>query len=379
SRTLLLAKNYPSYRDRYKHAFVHRRAMEYDRCGASVDVFRIGSAQLSFSEHEGVSITEGQFEHLRAALASGNYRNILAHVLTEQAWEVLQTYISHTLIYVWAHGSEVQPWTRRPFEYRTDAERHRAAALSDRRMNFWKALLKVPHPNLVMVFVSHHLAETMFEDLGFRLPDSQYRVIHNFIDDELFSYREKSPEQRTKIISIRPYAGRVYANDLTVQAILELSNREFFDELEFRLIGDGVLFEDTVEPVRAFPNVKIQRGFLSQREIAELHADYGVFLCPTRMDSQGVSRDEAMASGLVPVTNPVAAVPEFVDESCGLLVEPESALALADAIERLYRDPALFLRLSGAAAARVREQSAFGTTIAREIELFDGSTERARA
>ncbi|MGY0618348.1 glycosyltransferase family protein [Lysobacter sp. A378] len=379
SRTLLLAKNYPSYRDRYKHAFVHRRAMEYDRCGASVDVFRIGSGQLCFSEHEGVDVTEGQFEHLRAALASGHYRNILAHVLTEQAWEVLQKYVSNTRIYVWAHGSEVQPWTRRPFEYSTDGERNRATVLSERRMRFWKALLKVPHPNLVMVFVSQHLAETMFEDLGFRLPDSQYRVIHNFVDDQLFAYCQKSPEQRTRIISIRPYAGRVYANDLTVQAIVELSRREFFDELQFHLIGDGVLFDETVEPVRTFPNVKIERRFLSQREIADLHADYGVFLCPTRMDSQGVSRDEAMASGLVPITNPVAAVPEFVDESCGLLVEPESATALADAIERLYRDPALFLRLSEAAAARVREQSAFETTIAREIELFDHQVERAGA
>lgn len=375
SRTLLLAKNYPSYRDRYKHAFVHRRALGYARCGADVDVFRIGSGPLCFSEHEGVAITEGQFEHLRAVLASGRYRNILAHVLTEQAWEVLERYVSHTRVYVWAHGSEVQPWTRRAFEYSTDAERHRATVLSDRRMSFWRALLKTPHPNLVMVFVSRHLAEAMFEDLGFRLPDSQYRIIHNFVDGDLFNYREKSPEQRTRILSIRPYAGRVYANDLTVQAIVELSRREFFGELQFHLIGDGALFDQTVEPVRKFPNVKVERRFLSQREIAELHADYGVFLCPTRMDSQGVSRDEAMASGLVPITNPVAAVPEFVDESCGLLVEPESAIALADAIERLYRDAALFARLSAAAAARVRSQSAFETTIAREIKLFDGQAE----
>lgn len=35
------------------------------------------------------------------------------------------------------------------------------------------------------------------------------------------------------------------------------------------------------------------------------------FWFPTRMDTQGVSRDEAMCSGLVPITNKVAAVPEF--------------------------------------------------------------------
>jgi glycosyltransferase involved in cell wall biosynthesis len=36
---------------------------------------------------------------------------------------------------------------------------------------------------------------------------------------------------------------------------------------------------------------------------------------PSRTDTQGVSRDEAMSSGLVPVTNAVAAIPEFVDDT----------------------------------------------------------------
>lgn len=375
SSNLLVAKNYPSYGDLYKHAFVHRRAVEYARHGIDVDVFRLGAGQLCFSEYEGIDITEGQFDHLRAALVSGNYQNVLAHVLTEQAWAVLRDFVGHMRIYVWAHGSEVQSWERRAFEYSSDAERQRAAALSERRLDFWKSILRDPHPNLVMVFVSRHLAESMFEDLGFRLPESQYRIVHNFVDGGLFTYRPKAPELRTRILSIRPYAGRVYANDLTVQAIVELSRRAFFDELQFHLIGDGPLFEETVAPARNFSNVKIEQRFLSQREIADLHAEYGVFLCPTRMDSQGVSRDEAMASGLVPITNPVSAVPEFVGEDCALLVEPESAVALADAIERLYRDPALFQRLSAAAAVRVRQQSGFEATIAREIEMIGRSVE----
>ena len=68
--------------------------------------------------------------------------------------------------------------------------------------------------------------------------------------------------------------------------------------------------------------------------------------------------------------NAVSAVPEFVDETCGILVPVEDATALADAIERLYRDPALFLRLSQAAAQRVRAQSGFDQTIARELALI---------
>ena len=50
-----------------------------------------------------------------------------------------------------------------------------------------------------------------------------------------------------------------------------------------------------------------------------MHKKNGIFMVPTRLDSQGVSRDEAMSSGLVPITNNVAAIPEFVDDTCGML------------------------------------------------------------
>ncbi len=88
------------------------------------------------------------------------------------------------------------------------------------------------------------------------------------------------------------------------------------------------------------------------------------------MDTQGVSRDEAMASGLVAVTMRVAAVPEFVDDACGILVDAEDAKQLADAIEALQADPQRFLRLSQAAAARVRHDSGAGQTIALELALL---------
>lgn len=38
-------------------------------------------------------------------------------------------------------------------------------------------------------------------------------------------------------------------------------------------------------------------------------------LIPTRADTQGVSEDEGMSCGVVPITNNIAAVPEFVDHT----------------------------------------------------------------
>ena len=182
----------------------------------------------------------------------------------------------------------------------------------------------------------------------------------------------KNEEQRKKILSIRPYASRTYANDLSVETILQLSKKSWFNELEIKIIGDGLLFDETLEPLKKFENVKIERGFLTQEDIAKLHKHYGIFLVPSRMDTQGVSRDEAMSSGLVPITNEVAAIPEFVDESCGILAPSDDFLVMAEGIEKLYNKPEMFLQMSENAAKRVRTQTSPEYTIQKEIELIKG-------
>jgi glycosyltransferase involved in cell wall biosynthesis len=87
------------------------------------------------------------------------------------------------------------------------------------------------------------------------------------------------------------------------------------------------------------------------------------------MDTHGVSRDEAMASGLVPVTNAVTAIPEFVDDSCGILAPGEDADAMARGITLLYAHPERFAAMSKAAAKRVRAQSDAQRVICAELAV----------
>jgi len=119
-----------------------------------------------------------------------------------------------------------------------------------------------------------------------------------------------------------------------------------------------------------FENVKIEQKFLTHFEIAEIQKTHGTFLNPTRWDSQGVSRDEAMASGLVVITNNVAAIPEFIDESSGILVEGEDYLAMANAVKLLYKQPNKFLELSKGASSRIRNTLGLKKTIIKEIDLI---------
>ena len=126
-------------------------------------------------------------------------------------------------------------------------------------------------------------------------PD-QYSIIHNMIDTEKFRYVKKTPELRKKVLTIKPFANKKYANDLTTKGILELSKRPCFQDMEFAIYGRGELFDETNRPLKKFPNVSLHNVFLTQSEIAALHKQYGVYIATTRMDAQGVSRDEAMSS-----------------------------------------------------------------------------------
>jgi FkbM family methyltransferase len=371
SRHLLLTNHYPAYDDLYRNGFVHSRVKAYRQHGVPVDVFRLRKNQaVSYHEFEDSDVTTGSPEMLERMLECGQFDSVLVHFLDADMWEVLRRHLHHTKVTVWVHGAEIQPWWRREYNFTTEEQLQLGKLESEKRLAFWRGVLQPMPANLKLVFVSQHFAETVMEDLGFRLPESQYEIIHNPINTDLFRYQSKPVELRRKILSIRPYHSKTYANDLSVQAIQALSGKPWFKELEFLLVGDGPLFDETLAPLRNYANVSIQRGFLTQLEVARLHGEYGVFLCPSRMDTQGVSRDEAMASGLVPVTNAVAAIPEFVDAECGVLAASESAAEIAQGIERIYTDEDYFKSLSSNAADRVRRQSAAHLMISKELALF---------
>lgn len=373
-RALVLTNHYPSYQDLYRNGFVHSRLRGYRELGGlTLDVYRLRADQpLTFHEFQNIEVMTGSAEQLDFLLTSGRYDHVLVHFLDPKMWDVLSRHIDRVRVTVWVHGAEVQPWWRRSFNYATEAELEAAKPASDARLAFWRGLFAPLHPNLHFVFVSQYFAEEVFEDLEVICPPAQYQVIHNPIDDQLFAYHEKPVEQRAKILSIRSFASPKYANDLTVQAILALQRRDVFDQLEFRIIGDGPLFDKITAPLAGLSNVICEKRFLQQSEIAALQRDYGVFLNPTRWDSQGVSRDEAMSAGLVPVTSRNSAIPEFVDERCGYLAETEDAEGLARAILELWKHPEIFAAKSRAAAERVRAQRGRAAMIGREMVLLQG-------
>lgn len=368
SDTLVLADAYPSAADLYKYGFVHSRVRNYLSAGREVDVFRFSRfARPGFYEFEGVDVETGGAGALEAILATGTYRRVLVHFLNPEEWSVLRKLAGEVDITVWLHGAEVQPWWRRV--YATEEDLALAKDRTPSRLAFWRDLVDTAPASTKLVVVSNAFRDEISEDLDRDLSGQRFTVIHNPIDTEIFTYEPKTPDDRLRIVSVRPYFGPKYANDLAVAAVVDLAAESWFGELQFTFAGEGPYFDEITQPLLQFDNVEVARGFLTQHEIARLYRRMGVCLVPTRVDAQGVSRDEAMACGLVPVTSDIPAVREFVTDAEGYAAPIDDYRALADAIRDMYAHPETFMRKSVAAAQRVRSQTAANIVLARELEV----------
>jgi glycosyltransferase involved in cell wall biosynthesis len=95
-------------------------------------------------------------------------------------------------------------------------------------------------------------------------------------------------------------------------------------------------------------------------------------------DGIPVALMEAMALGLPVITTRVSGIPELVvDGVSGLLVAPGDAGALAEAIERLLKDPALREVLSRQGSGAVRARHDISCSVVQMQEVFSEALDAA--
>jgi glycosyltransferase involved in cell wall biosynthesis len=136
-------------------------------------------------------------------------------------------------------------------------------------------------------------------------------------------------------------------------------------DFRVRIAGDGPLWpalQRLVNELDLGENVRFV-GPLTEQELEHQYAQATVFVLPCRVGADG-NRDglpntllEAMARALPVVSTTLASVQEAVsDGEHGLLVAPDDASALADALARLLGDPNLRRQLGSAARSRVAQE-----------------------
>jgi glycosyltransferase involved in cell wall biosynthesis len=119
------------------------------------------------------------------------------------------------------------------------------------------------------------------------------------------------------------------------------------------------------------------RGALAQDEVLREYRSADLFALASRVARDG-DRDglpnvlvEAQSQGLACVASRISAVPELVtDGLTGVLVPPDDAAALSQALQELMTDPARRRALGEAAAARVRAEFTLQANFARLARKF---------
>src|SRR5262249_52403949 len=90
-------------------------------------------------------------------------------------------------------------------------------------------------------------------------------------------------------------------------------------------------------------------GAVDDARLAALHADADIFVLPSRFEGYGMAFAEAIPHGLPVTGTPAGAIPDTVPDGAGILVPPDDADALAQALRHLITDDGAREKLAAAA------------------------------
>ncbi|MDO5735015.1 MAG: glycosyltransferase family 4 protein [Propionibacteriaceae bacterium] len=368
---VLLCPAYPSH-GRSGGEFIRTRVEAYCNAGlrGAVVEYATGTQDATVEADEMVTVIRLPAPSLPDVVEVVGRRQypVLAHSPTPEAQDLLRDKVAGERLTFWFHGYEVRDHRRLYGNYSSREAPRYGLLLRPPQPAMEAAARTFRDPRVTKVFVSGFQMRASEFDVGAEVDNGV--VIPNHIDGESFRYRNRGAADARSILLMRSFRARNYGNDIALRAIEHLSARAGFSDLQFTIRGFGALFEAETAGLFRYENVDIVQRYSTPVEMAAAHYSHGVFLCPSRYDTQGVMLGEAMASGMVCVTNRVAAIPEFTDETCSLLVKPDDPLSFAEAIWALVENPHVLAGFSRRAAARVRSQCGYDATIARELELI---------
>jgi len=371
---LLITPSYPSPDDYYACGFVHTRVKAYLEAGLDVEVAVIYKDNVStFYEFEGVTVYKTDYNEMKNIIMAKSYDGIFVHFLdATYAKNLIDGYLNDTPVFLWNHGADIlfKDYKEIYTEYFHDDYKLPDFLKEEykKREKYFTELIK--NKNIYWIFVSEWEKNRAEELLKVKFKNS--KVIHNYINEKEFKYIKKDDEQRKNIFLVRKFdRTKKYAVDIAVSTILELSKRDFFNDLNFYICGDGEYFNKLVEPIKDFKNVNLVKTFLTHDQIYEYHKKCGIGLFPTRQDTQGVSALEAASSGLAVISSNLPVINEFFDKKLNTLCETENIKEYADTIERLYKDKKEFQSISKKMSDYTYKKCCFDETIKKEIEYIE--------
>jgi glycogen synthase len=267
------------------------------------------------------------------------------------------------------------------------------------RLSSWMERTGIEHADAVIA-VSRSTREDVLHH--FAVPPERVHVIHNGIDTD--EYRKTGTTDalvRHGIDPARPYV--LFVGRITRQkGIIHLVNAIPYLDPALQLVlcagapDTEEIGREMAERVAAVsagrPGVIWIQEMLPRREVIQLYSHATVFCCPSVYEPFGIINLEAMACETPVVASNVGGIPEVVvPGETGFLVDlelnpgtfepvdPEGfSRALAEAINRIARDPELRRRMGQAGRRRVEEHFSWAAIARQTLELYRNVTATGR-
>lgn len=208
----------------------------------------------------------------------------------------------------------------------------------------------------------------------------QLHIIYCGIDMQLFLPSPTITQSNDGLIHIRS-SGRLVEKKgfiYLIEACRILADRKL--AFECTIAGSGPLeqeLRDAIERMHLTDHVTLTGTALKQEDIAAFAHSGTVYCLPcvwaSDNDADGLPQMlmEAMACGLPSVSTRLVGIPDLIiDGQTGLLVEPNDAMQLADAIERIAGDKKLAQQLSIAGRNHVKQHFELATALEPLIGLY---------
>lgn len=201
-------------------------------------------------------------------------------------------------------------------------------------------------------------------------------TIYDGVDVRRFGFVDGRPTRASLTIICVAHLIRDKGVDVLLRALARLDD----PRLHLSIVGDGPEHQ-ALEALASELGVRERVMFHGLRDdVDRLLQTADIFVHPARWhEAFGLGVAEAMGTGCPVVASKTGAMSELVEDGVsGLLVPPDDARALADALARLVADPRYRAELARRARQRVVERFRIEDSVRRHIDRCEQIAARSR-
>lgn len=345
----IITTRYPQKDNPYNHMFVHVRAKYFKAKDVDVQVF-VPSSQNTTYEYEGINVKLIPSKQIIKEISSFDlsYLHLMnTYFMIKSGGNVIYNHIikNNQPFAVYIHGSEILRYPDYLFDFKFNPR----GILKYLYVNYWNSInmKKFAHKannnfKSLFLFPSCWMKNHTEEVLCVKL--KKIEIIPNGIDTDLFEYKNHY-ENRFKLLMIRPLSDLKYGFDMAIEIMRHLPQ-----EYSLTIYGKGTYEEMCKKKIIEYGltnRVTIINSFIERNELPKIFSNFGGFIATSRFDSQGVIMCEAMAAGLLTISNPVTAIPEFVQDGINGITD-NSMEAIAKKIMQITDNEELYKKITAA-------------------------------